>query len=115
MRRGAARLVDLDPVLGSEAGNRRPAIVVSNDSANAATERLRRGAVTVVPITSNVSRIYPFQVLLPAGAAGLRVDSKAQAEQVRSIAVERLGGVLGRIPSDTMAELEDALRLHFGL
>jgi mRNA interferase MazF len=115
MRRGAARLVDLDPVLGSEAGNRRPAILVSNDSANAAAERLRRGVLTVVPITGNVSRIFPFQVLLPAGAAGLRVDSKAQAEQVRSIAVERLGGVLGRIPSDTMAELEDALRLHFGL
>jgi len=115
MRRGEVRLVDLDPVLGSEAGNRQPAILVSNDSANAAAERLRRGVLTVVPITRNVSRIYPFQVLLPAGAAGLRVDSKAQADQVRSIAVERLGSVLGRIPTDTMAELEDALRLHLGL
>ena len=115
MRRGEVRLVDLDPVLGSEAGNRRPAILVSNDSANAAAERLRRGVLTVVPITGNVSRIFPFQVLLPAGAAGLRVDSKAQAEQVRSIAVERLGSVLGRIPTDAMADLEDALRLHLGL
>jgi len=46
---------------------------------------------------------------------GLRQDSKAQAEQVRSIAVERLGSVLGQAPSDVMAKLDDALRLHLQL
>lgn len=74
--------------------------------------RLGRGAVTVVPVTSNIERIYPFQALLSAAATGLRQDSKAQAEQVRSVAVDRLGAVLGRVPSDVMAHVDDALRLH---
>ncbi|MBC7763968.1 MAG: type II toxin-antitoxin system PemK/MazF family toxin, partial [Candidatus Saccharibacteria bacterium] len=55
------------------------------------------------------------QALLPASATGLPLDSKAQAEQVRSIAVERLGAILGRAPADVMARLDDALRLHLQL
>ena len=64
---------------------------------------------------SNISRVLPFQVLLPSEAVGLRVDSKAQAEQVRSVAVERLGPAVGRVPAPVMAQLDDALRLHLGL
>lgn len=56
-----------------------------NDRANATAERLARGVVTVVPVTSNISRVFPFQTLLPAEATGLRVASKAQAEQIRSV------------------------------
>lgn len=115
MRRGEVRLVDLEPVRGAEANKRRPAVVVSNDQANDAAERLSRGVVTVVPVTSNVSRIFPFQVLLPAETSGLRVESKAQAEQVRSVAVERLGAPLGQLPAALMTELDNALRLHLQL
>ena len=115
MRRGEIRLVDLDPVRGSGSNKRRPAVIVSNDSANAAAARLGRGVVTVVPVTSNITRVLPFQVLLPAEAVGLKVDSKAQAEQVRSVAVERLGPVVGRLPAPVMAQLESALRLHLQL
>ena len=77
--------------------------------------RLGRGVVTVVPVTSNTGRIFPFQAFLPAAATGLRQDSKAQAEQVRSITVDRIGAVLGRAPADVMAHLDDALRLHLQL
>jgi len=115
MRRGEVRLVDLDPGRGSEANKRRPAIVVSNDRANAVAERLERGVVTLVPLTSSTTRIFPFQVLVPADQAGLRVDSKAQAEQVRSVAVERLGPALGWLPAPLMAEIDEALRLHLDL
>jgi len=115
MRRGEIRLVDLDPVRGSESNKRRPAVIVSNDSANAAAARLGRGVVTVVPVTSNITRVLPFQVLLPAEAVGLTVDSKAQAEQVRSVAVERLGRAVGRLPAPVMAQLDSALRLHLQL
>jgi mRNA interferase MazF len=115
MRRGEIRLADLDPVRGSEADKRRPAVIVSNDRANSVAERLGRGVVTVVPVTSNTSRIFPFQTLLTAGTTGLPQDSKAQAEQIRSIAVERLGAVLGQVPADAMAQLDDALRLHLQL
>jgi mRNA interferase MazF len=115
MLRGEVRLVDLDPTRGSEANKRRPAIIVSTDRANAAATRLGRGVVTVVPVTSNTARVFPFQALLPAAETGLKVDSKAQAEQVRSVAVERIGPVLGRVPAPIMATVEDALRLHLQL
>ena len=115
MLRGEVRLVDLEPVRGSEASKRRPAVVVSNDRANGVAVRLGRGLVTVVPVTSNTDTVYSFQVLLPAGLSGLKVDSKAQAEQVRSVAVERLGPVLGRLPRAVLQEIDEALRLHLGL
>jgi mRNA interferase MazF len=88
---------------------------VSNDGANVTAERTGHGVITVVPVTSNISRVYPFQVLLPARLTGLEHDSKAQAEQVRSISVERLGLAIGEIPQDLMAELDEALRLHLAL
>jgi len=115
MRRGEIHAVDLEPVRGSEANKRRPAVIVSNDAANLAAARLGRGVITVVPVTSNVERVYPFQVRLPATETGLDRDSKAQAEQVRSVAVERIGARLGALPSALMLELDEALRLHLGL
>jgi mRNA interferase MazF len=90
-------------------------VIVSNDRGNAAATRLGRGVVTVVPLTSNTARVFPFQTLLPAGVTGLRADSKAQAEQVRSVAVERVGPALGHVPAPIMAEVDDALRLHLQL
>ena len=115
MRRGEVRLIDLDPTRGSEANKRRPAVIVSNDGANSAADRFGRGVITVVPITSNTDRVYPFQVAIPARTAGLRARSKAQAEQVRAVAVERVGELLGRLPTELITELDDALRLHLAL
>ena len=115
MRRGEVRTVDLEPARGSEADKRRPAVIVSNEAANSTAARIGRGVLTVVPITSNVDRVYPFQVLIPAGAGGLSGDCKAQAEQVRSIDAERIGEQLGRLPDQLMASLDDALRLHLAL
>ncbi len=115
MRRGEIRLVDLDPTRGAEAGKRRPAVIVSNDAANVTAAKLDRGVLTVVPVTSNVRRVHPFQVLLESGCGGLSQDSKAQAEQVRSIAVERIGERLGELPTLVMRQLDDALRLHLSL
>lgn len=113
--RGEIWQVDLDTAKGSEANKQRLAVVVSNDRANAAATRLGRGVVTVVPVTSNITKVYPFQVLLPAAVTGLAVDSKAQAEQIRSVAVERLLRRIGRVPADELAKLGDALRLHLEL
>lgn len=115
MRRGEIVTVELDPARGSEAGKTRPAVVVSNDSANGVATRLGRGVITVVPVTSSTDRVYPFQVLLPARQTGLRRDSKAQAEQVRSIAVERIGKRVGHLPAPLLAQLDQALRIHLSL
>jgi mRNA interferase MazF len=115
MRRGEIRIVDLEPIRGAEASKTRPAVIVSNDGANSTATRLGRGVVTVVPVTSNVERIYPFQVLLKAAATGLQQDSKAQAEQVRSVAVERIGRRVAVVSPSVMAQVDEALRLHLAL
>jgi mRNA interferase MazF len=115
MLRGEIRLVDLGPARGSEANKRRPAVLVSNDRANTTASRLGRGMVTVVPVTSNVVTIYPFQVLLRAEETHLKVDSKAQAERVCSVAVSRLGPAVGRVPTQLMVAVDDVLRLHLQL
>jgi mRNA interferase MazF len=115
VRRGEIVAVEPDPARGSEASKTRPAVVVSNDSANGTATRLGRGVITVVPVTTNTERVYPFQVLLPASQTGLRDDSKAQAEQVRSVAVERIGRHLGQLPASLMTQLDDALRVHLSL
>ena len=115
MRRGEIFWVDLEPARGSESNKRRPAVIVSNDGANATANRLGRGVVTVVPITTNVARVYPFQVALSSRETGLQRDSKAQAEQVRSVAVERIGARLGVLSSEQIAALDEALRVHLAL
>jgi mRNA interferase MazF len=115
MRRGEIRLVDLEPVRGAESNKRRPAVIVSNDGANSTAESLGRGVITVVPVTANTARVYPFQVLLPRNVTGLAVDSKAQAEQIRWVAVERVGTRVGVVPAALLSDLDEALRLHLAL
>lgn len=115
MLRGEVRLIDFEPVKGSEAGKRRPAVIVSNDGANTSALLAGRGVITVVPVTSNIAHVHPFQVLLEQSDTGLRVDSKAQAEQVRSVDVQRVGAVIGLVPLDVMRHVDEALRLHLGL
>ena len=115
MGRGEIRWADLDPSRGAEANRRRPAVIVSNDGANTTAARLGRGVITVVPVTSNIDRVYPFQVLLPSATTGLAHDFKAQAEQVRSIAGGRVGSLIGTVTGVQLAALDEALRLHLAL
>ena len=115
MRRGDVYLVDFDPTKGAETQKTRPAILVSNDAANRTAERNGRGVVTVVPVTSNTTRVYPFQALIAAGEGGLDKESKAQAEQIRSVDVRRLNRRLGALTTATMRQLDDATRLHLAL
>ena len=115
MLRGEIRLVDLDPARVGEGNKRRPAVLVSNDGANTTAAKLGRGVVTVIPITTNVDRVYPFQVLIPADESRLERDSKARAEQVRSVSVERVTDRIGTVPPEVMLEVDEALRLHLAL
>jgi mRNA-degrading endonuclease toxin of MazEF toxin-antitoxin module len=63
---------------------------------------------------TKVATPYPFQVLLAAAATGLARDSKAQAEQVRSVAV-CVGRRVGRLSPELTSQLDDSLRLHLAL
>jgi mRNA interferase MazF len=86
-------------------------LIVSNDANNRAAK-----TVTVLPITSKVSRVYPFEILLSPKESGLPKPSKAQAQQIRAISKERLrGGSLGRLNAVLMRKAGDAIRLHLDL
>lgn len=115
LRRGQIVLVSFDPAAGSEARKTTPAVLVSNDTANAAAARSVRATVSVVPVTTNTARVLPLQVLLTASATGLDRDSKAQAEQVRTVAVSRIIRPVGWVPAELLGAIDDALRLHLSL
>ena len=115
MLRGEIRLVNLDPTVAGEAAKTRPAVIVSNDALNAVAMSLSRGVVTVVPITSNTKKVYPFQVELDKDSTGLSVQSKAQAEQIRAVSISRIGRRIGVLNADLQQQLDVALRLHLNL
>lgn len=115
MRRGEIYWVDMEPSVGSEANDVRPAVVVSNNRAAERASELRRGVVSVVPVTSTVRRVLPFQVFLPAAECNLPVDSKAQAEQVRALDIRRFAARIGVVPSRILEDIDAALRIHLSL
>lgn len=111
MRRGEIYYADLSPTVGSEINKRRRVLIVSNDANNRAAN-----TVTVLPITSNVSRVYPFEIILSPKESGLPKPSKAQAQQIRTISKERLlDGALGRLNAALMRKAGNAMRLHLDL
>jgi len=111
MRRGEIYYANLSPTIGTEISKRRPVLIVSNEANNRAAN-----TVTVLPITSNVTRIYPFEISLSPKDSGLPKPSKAQAQQIRTISKERFqGGALGRLSSTVMRKAADAMRLHLDL
>ena len=105
--KGEIYLADLNPTVGSEIAKTRPVLIVSNDTNNqyAAT-------VTIVPITSTTEKIYPFEVFLPQGEGNLTNDSKAKANQIRTIDKLRLKRRLGKINEETLKEIERAILIH---
>ena len=111
MKRGEIYYADLSPTVGAEINKRRPVLVVSNDANNRAA-----GTATVLPITSNVTKVYPFEVLLVAKESGLPKPSKVQAQQIRTIAKERItGAAQGQLGKERMVTIDSALRLHLAL
>lgn len=81
MERGEIYVVVFDPVVGSETDKTRPAVVVvQNELANRSSP-----TVTVVPLTSQIARVFPFQARLAAGEGGLEQESKALCEQIRTV------------------------------
>ena len=115
MLRGDIRWADPGRGWPGEVAGRRPAVIVSNDGANAAAVRSGRGVVTIIPLTSNVATVHRFQVLLDASECGLPETSKAQVEQVRAVSVARIGPRLGTVPAPLMRQIDEALRVHLGL
>lgn len=106
MKRGEVWWVEFDPSIGSEIRKTRPAVIVSNDIANAHLAR-----VVVVPLTSSVSKLYPGEALITLAGK----QSKAMADQIMAADKSRLKSRVGAVAAAEMETLDAAMMLHLGL
>ena len=106
MKRGEVWWVNFEPSVGGEIQKQRPAVVVSNDASN---KHLNR--VQVVPITSNVEKLYPSEAYVTLTGD----ERKALADQVTTVSKTRLKNMIGRLSSADMKKVEQAIRLQLDL
>ena len=109
-QRGEIWLIDFDPIRGHEQAGRRPALILSVNAFNAGPADL----VVAVPITKTMRNI-PTHVVIHAPEAGVKLDSAILCEAVRSVSKERLAVKWGRVSPQTLAEVEDRVRILLGL
>ena len=106
MLRGEVWWVDFDPSLGGEVQKPRPAVIVSNDASNRNLNR-----VQVVPVTSNVTRVYPCEARVDLNGE----PRKAMADQIATVSKQRLKSRLATLSPDDIRAIERALRVQLGL
>jgi mRNA interferase MazF len=105
-RRGEVWWVSFDPSLAGEIQKTRPAIILSNDAANTALNR-----VIVVPVTSQVLKIYPGEALVTVNGE----PRKAMADQIMTASKQRLKNKLGSLSRTDMMAVENAVLMQMGM
>jgi len=109
-KRGEIWMVSLEPVKGHEIGKTRPAVIISNNKNNEYSS-----TVTLIPITSSVKKVYPFEVFIQKTETGLPVDSKIKCNQIRTVDMVRLLKCTGQITEEILRKIEQALLIHIGI
>ena len=105
-KRGDVWWVNFDPAIGTESMKTRPAVIVSNDISNEFLER-----VQVVPITSNVTKIYPSEAIVTLRGK----KNKAAADQITTVSKLRLRTRIARLTEDELASVEFVMKMQLGL
>lgn len=110
IKRGDIYYADLNPIVGSEQGEKRPVIIVQNDKGNKYSP-----TVIVVPLTGRLNKtLLPTHVLIPK-SCGLEKESLALTEQIRAIDRARLGDYIGYAGKSVMSRVDMALSVSVGL
>jgi len=110
MKRGDIFLVDFEPSKGAEIRKKRPALIISCNEAN-----MYLKTVMVIPFSSKIDNIYPFEVLVRKEESGLNADSKLKIPQMRAVDKKRLTKHIGNLPGDVLEETERAIKLHLDM
>ncbi len=105
-KRGEVWWVTFGPAIGTESAKTRPAVIMSNNDSNEYLER-----VQVVPITSNVTKIYPSETVVILRGK----KNKAAADQIATVSKQRIREKIGRLTEDELASVEFVLKLQLGL
>ena len=108
--RGEIWIVLLEPITGHEIGKTRPALVISNNRNNEFSS-----TITLIPITSSIGKIYPFEVFVKGFETGLKIDSKMKCNQVRTVDKLRLLKSIGKVSPEKLSEVEEALLIHLDM
>jgi len=109
-KRGEIWLVSLEPIVGNEIGKTRPALIISNDKNNEYSS-----TITLIPITTSIEKVYPFEVFISKVDSGLTLDSKIKCNQIRTVDKSRLLKLVGEVSAETLNEVEEALLIHIGI
>ena len=111
IRRGDVFRVRLDPTIGNEIRKTRPSVVVSNDQACRFDT-----VVQIVPVTGLSDRpVRHYEARVSSAESGLTKPSRAVANQIRTVAKERLLERIGRLDSSEISALEKAIAIQLGL
>ncbi len=108
--RGDLWMVALDPIIGSEIGKQRPAVVISIDKNNEYSN-----TISVLPVTSKILVVYPFEVFLSKEEYSLTTDSKVKCNQIRTLDKSRLIQKICHLKPQKMKEVEASLLIHLGI